>query len=206
MLHFKTSLETSYVMKITFTKYISPSNIKCSIKNKKTFTGSQIAREFFIGKTRNFICLTHLLTTFASIEAKQSSTKPPFYATITNSLVGCAFWSSEECVPSVPCLFFYLQSGCLSSSSSNETISRHYFSISTLSLSSIIDATNLFKVLRLCYCTEVPVLESYTTCIFTVGHKITPIFYVLSIYRLRPLQPHPFYDASYICDHTPSSW
>ena len=70
-------------------------------------------------------CLTALLTTVASLEAKQNSARPPFYATITNSPVGCgAFWGSDECVPYVPCLFFFLQSGCLSSSS-NETISRH---------------------------------------------------------------------------------
>ena len=59
-----------------------------------------------------------------SLEAKRSNAQPPFYATITNSPVGCAFWGSNECRPSAPCLFFHLQSGCLSSSY-NETISRH---------------------------------------------------------------------------------
>ena len=40
---------------------------------------------------------------------------------ITTSPVGCAFWGFDD---SVPCLFFYLQSGCLYSCSSNETIPR----------------------------------------------------------------------------------
>ena len=68
--------------------------------------------------------LTHSLTTVANLEPKRSSTQSPFYAATTNSLVGCAFWGSDDCAPCVPCLFFYLQSGCLSSSSSNETIPR----------------------------------------------------------------------------------
>ena len=38
----KIILETSYVMKFTLWNNISPSNIKYSIKNKKTLTGSQI--------------------------------------------------------------------------------------------------------------------------------------------------------------------
>ena len=49
--------------------------------------------------------LSHCLITVARLEAKQSSTRPPFYATIANSLVGCAFWGSDECRPSVHCLF-----------------------------------------------------------------------------------------------------
>ena len=77
-----------------------------------------------IAKTQILASLPHSLTTVASLEPKRSSTRPPFYATITNSPVGCAFWGSDECVLSVPCLFFYLQSGYLSSSSSNETILR----------------------------------------------------------------------------------
>ena len=67
---------------------------------------------------------THSLTTVTSLEPKRSSARSPFYATTTNSLVGCAFWGSDECASCAPCLFFYLQSGCLSSSSSNETIMR----------------------------------------------------------------------------------
>ena len=70
-------------------------------------------------------CLTHCLTTVASPEPKRSSARSPLYATTANSPVGCAFWGSDKCMPCAPCLFFYLQSGCLSSSSSNETISRH---------------------------------------------------------------------------------
>ena len=69
-------------------------------------------------------CLTHCLTTVASLEPKQSCARSPFYATTTNSPVGCAFWDSDECMPCAPCLSFYLQSGWLSSSSSIETISR----------------------------------------------------------------------------------
>ena len=37
---------------------------------------------------------------------------------------GMCLWGSNECTPCAPCLFFHLQSGCLSSSSSNETILR----------------------------------------------------------------------------------
>ena len=70
------------------------------------------------------------------------------------------------------------------------------FPLSTLSLSSIIDAKKLFKVLRLHYCTEVPVLHDRSQ---DHAHSL---FYILSIYQSRP---HPFY-ASCICDHKPSSW
>ena len=62
--------------------------------------------------------------TVIRLEAKQSSAWSPFYATITDSPVGYTFRGSSECRPSVPCLFFYLQSGCWSSSS-KETILRH---------------------------------------------------------------------------------
>ena len=67
-------------------------------------------------------CLTASLTTVARLEAKRNSAWSPFYATITNSPVECG---SDECRPSVPCPFFYVQSSYLSFSSSNETISRH---------------------------------------------------------------------------------
>ena len=43
-------------------------------------------------------------------------------------------------------------------------------SVSTLSLSSIIDTSRLFMAPRLCYCMEVLVLDSYLY--FTIGHKI----------------------------------
>ena len=62
-------------------------------------------------------CFTHCLTTVTSLEHKRSSAQSPFYATTTNSPVGCAFWGSNECMPCAPCLSFYLQSGWLSSSS-----------------------------------------------------------------------------------------
>ena len=92
----------------------------------------------------------------------------------------------------------------LASSSLNETISRHQFSVSALSLSSKIDATRLFKALRLryCteelitfltdiiynggYCTEVLVLDS-----FTIGHKIMPILHS-AYYRSIATMTHPF--------------
>ena len=78
---------------------------------------------FFKSQNSNF-SLTASLTTVARLEAKRNSEQPLFYITITNSPVGCNFWGSDECRPSVPCLFFHLQSGCLSSSS-NKTTSRH---------------------------------------------------------------------------------
>ena len=84
-----------------------------------------------IAKTQILDSLPHYLITVAKLKAKQSSTRPPFYAKITNSPVGCAFWGSDECRPSVPCLFFYLQSGCLSSSSSRNHIKVLIFHINT---------------------------------------------------------------------------
>ena len=77
-----------------------------------------------IVKTQNFVSLTYSPTTVASLEPKRSNAWSPFYATTANSQVGCAFWGSDECAPCAPCLFFYLQPSCLSSSSSNETIPR----------------------------------------------------------------------------------
>ena len=85
----------------------------------------QVARYIYIfksPKTPTLVSLPHSLTTVVSLEPKRSSARSPFYATTTNSPVGCAFWGSDEFTPCAPCLFFYLQSGCLSSSSSNETI------------------------------------------------------------------------------------
>ena len=49
------------------------------------------------------------LTTVARLEAKQSSAPPPFFATILNSLVTCAFSGSDECLPSALYFSFYLQ-------------------------------------------------------------------------------------------------
>ena len=59
--------------------------------------------EFFF-KSPKFEFLSACLTTVAKLEDKQSSARPPFYATITNSLVVRTFWGSNECVPSAPCL------------------------------------------------------------------------------------------------------
>ena len=142
--------------------------------------------------------LTYSLTTFTSL--KWSSTRPPFYATITNSPEGYAFWGSKECVPSAPCLFFYLQSGCLSSSSSNETISRCWFSVSALSWSSIIDTTKLFKALRLRYCLlyRGTILDSY---LFVIDLKITPILYILRIINLDHDDHAPFMLAVFVTTH-----
>ena len=78
----------------------------------------------FLNRQNSKFRLTHSLTTVTSLEPKRSSTQSPFYATTTNSLLGCAFWGSDECTPCAPCLFFYLQSGYLSSSSFNEIILR----------------------------------------------------------------------------------
>ena len=67
-----------------------------------------------IVKTQILDSLSHSLTTVASLEPKRSSAQSPFYATITNSPVGCAFWGSDECVPSAPCLvFIFNQAACL---------------------------------------------------------------------------------------------
>jgi len=86
-------------------------------------------------KSQNLVCLTHLLmhalthacthtcshslTTVASLEAKRSRVQPWFYATILNSLVGCAFWGSDECAPFMSCIFFYLPLSPSSSSCGN---------------------------------------------------------------------------------------
>ena len=70
-------------------------------------------------------CLPHCLTDHSrKVRSQTKQRTVTIYATITHSPVGCSFWGSDECRPSAPCLFFFLQSGCLSSSSSNETISR----------------------------------------------------------------------------------
>ena len=59
--------------------------------------------------------LTASLTTVARLETKRSSARPPFYATITDSPMGCAFWGSDECRPSaflsysIRLLVFFIQ-------------------------------------------------------------------------------------------------
>ena len=88
---------------------------KSNMKYKKTLISEQI--KFSKNHQNLKFSLPHCLTTFTSLECKQSSIWPSFYTTITNSPVVCAFWGSDECRPSVPCLFFFLHSSCLSSSS-----------------------------------------------------------------------------------------
>jgi len=71
-------------------------------------------------------CLTHSFTDQshkARDHRKQHTTT--IYDTIINSLVGCAFWSSDECAPSAPCHIPPL--GCSSSSSKTVSISNRHF-------------------------------------------------------------------------------
>ena len=46
--------------------------------------------------------LTHSL--YASLSCKATEQTKQFYDTRINSQVGCAFWGSDECAPSAPCL------------------------------------------------------------------------------------------------------
>ena len=64
----------------------------------------QVARYRILKITKSH--LTASLVPVERLEAKQSSAQPPFYATITNSPVGCAFQSSNKCRPAAPCLLF----------------------------------------------------------------------------------------------------
>jgi len=61
--------------------------MKYIFKNTKSLTG---------GLIENFRKITASLITVASLEPKQKGAQSPFYATATNSLVGCAFWGSDE--------------------------------------------------------------------------------------------------------------
>ena len=66
----------------------------------KTRKDLQVAEYRILKSHRNFnFCLIASqpasLTTVTRPEAKRSSAQPPFYATITNSPVGCAFWGSN---------------------------------------------------------------------------------------------------------------
>ena len=56
-----------------------------------------------------------------SFEINEMGNNEFSWSGLINSPVGCVFWGSDECRSSAPCHFFYLQSGCLPSSS-NETI------------------------------------------------------------------------------------
>jgi len=46
--------------------------------------------------------LSHCLTTFTSLDAKQNIVQLQFYSTATNPPVRCAFWGSDECGASMP--------------------------------------------------------------------------------------------------------
>ena len=91
-----------------------------SLKQKNTFR--QLNMHHFNSQTQNLVCPTHRLThdhlvtssltMVTSLETTQSNEWPQIYATIVNSLVGCAFWGSDECAPSAPCIFFYFPLGC----------------------------------------------------------------------------------------------
>ena len=83
-----------------------------SIKNNKTVTKDQIFVFTKIAKVKNFVWLTawltDCLTTVARLEAKRRSGWPPYFATITNLPVGCAFWGSDERPLSAPYYSFNL--------------------------------------------------------------------------------------------------
>ena len=63
-------------------------------------------------------------------------------------------------------------------------------SVSTLSLSSIIHATKLFKALRIRYCMEVPVLDSYRYLHNRSQDHVHSLFYALLI---ETTMTTPFY-------------
>jgi len=71
------------------------------LKQENTFRWLDI--QFLIIKT----LFSSLTASFTNLETKQIEWLQ-FYATIVISLVGCAFWGSDECTPSMPCIFFYL--------------------------------------------------------------------------------------------------
>jgi len=48
-------------------------------------------------KSQYLDSLPYCLTTFASLEAKQSIVQLQFYGTITKSPMRCAFWGSDKC-------------------------------------------------------------------------------------------------------------
>ena len=69
-------------------------------------------------------CLTHSLTDHSHKPRAQTKQRMLTILCHNNKLTsGMCLLGSNECTPCAPCLFFYLQSGCLSSTS-NETISR----------------------------------------------------------------------------------
>jgi len=81
--------------------------INVKTKSKKTLSGGWI---YILKKSSKLEILsasfTHSLTMIASLKMTQGSDWPQFCTTITNLPVGCAFWDSDECSPSVPCIIF----------------------------------------------------------------------------------------------------
>jgi len=70
--------------------------MKYSIKNKKMLPDIEFKKEKNSPKLEYLSALvpqslSHLLTTVAKLETKQSSLHPSFYDTRIHSLVGCAF-------------------------------------------------------------------------------------------------------------------
>ena len=85
-------------------------------------------------------CLTASLTTVASLEPKRSSAQSPFYTTITNSPVGCAFWvPTSVCPVHIVFPFIFNQVGCLLQAS------KPYRGINFLYQYFSVDTTKLFQ-------------------------------------------------------------
>jgi len=88
-----TLAETQVESSLSYYGALYVQKLKLSIKPESTYSEKKIV------KSQNLLCLTVVTIP----EAKQSSVRPQFYATIVNP---CAFWGSDECAPSVPCIFF----------------------------------------------------------------------------------------------------
>ena len=70
-------------------------------------------------------CLTALLTDHSRKPRAQTKQLTVTILCYNSKLTGgMCLLGSDKCMPCALCLFFYLQSGCLSSSTSNEIISR----------------------------------------------------------------------------------
>ena len=79
---------------------------------------------FFFNCQNSKFRLTHSLTDHSCKPRAQAKQHVVTILHHNNKLTGgMSLWDSDKCTPCVPCLFFYLQSGYLSSSS-NEIISR----------------------------------------------------------------------------------
>ena len=92
-------------------RFIVATLINYRIKSEKKLIDNWVYN-FFKSPKLEF-CLPAYLTTVARMKAKRSSIRPPFYAIIANSSVGCAFCVSDECLPLRPVFPFILnQAGC----------------------------------------------------------------------------------------------